>query len=380
MSEKWSLFIDKSKLKQFSDECVRCETCVETCCTYSVTDDMKMSPMGRLEILAGFYEAGEIEDADLEALYRCTECGRCDTVCTADIPISGVIADSKVALAEAGKGPLEGHRNMIRSIFEKGNAANGKSENRLDWIPETFRDKVLFEDAPVDTLLYVGCLSSFVDKETAAASLEILTRAGVPFKLMRDEFCCGIYPYNAGKLEDAEKIFTEMARRFRAYGVKKMIVPCAGCHRAFSSYYKRLLGDFDVEVIHISVVIDELIREGRLKPSGAGDRILYHDACKTGRKAGIYESPRQVLEACGYALEESSENRESASCCGSGAGVRSIDRGLSLAIGKALLAGTESDKIVSTCPFCIFNFNYSSHKGKLGKKAVHIAVAVRDSL
>lgn len=373
-------FIDKVQLADLASQCVECEECFKACCSYLSLKKNEVSPMGRLKVLSKFFDGSSIEPDELEAIYLCTECGGCDVVCSAGIPISEVIADSKIALAESGQGPLEQHQKMIQAIFDKGNAVSGKPEKRLDWIPEKYRENVKFEDAEGDTLLYVGCLSSFVDKQTASASLEILIKAGFDFKLLKDEFCCGIYPYNAGKIQEAEKIFRQMLEKFKVSGIKKMIVPCAGCYRAFSKYYPRVLGDFDIEILHISEVIIKLLRDKKITPTQGNGMVTYHDACKIGRKSGLYEEPREILSLCGYEINELKQNRENGVCCGSGSGVRSINRGLSMDIASGILADAETDSVVSMCPFCIFNFNYTAHKKSFDKKAVHISVLVRDCL
>lgn len=373
-------FINKEKLADYASQCMECGDCLEACCTWLATKNNKLSPMGRLNILSEFFDKGAISPEDLESIYLCTECGKCDMVCPAEIPISEVIADAKIAIVDSGKGPLEKHNKMIESIFKNGNAVNGKSEQRLDWIPEKYRDKVKFEDAPCDTLLYLGCLSSFVDKQTAAASFEILMKAGLDFKIFKDEFCCGIYPYNAGKIHEAEKIFQQMFDKFNQAGIKKIIVPCAGCHRAFSKYYPAVLESFDIEIVHITEVILDLILNKKINLIQKNELITYHDACKTGRKAGLYEEPRKILAMCGYEINELENNKELGTCCGSGSGVRSINRELSMDIAREILADAKASKIVSTCPFCIFNFNYTAHKKSFDKKAAHISVLVRDCL
>ena len=99
-----------------------------------------------------------------------------------------------------------------------------------------------------------------------------------------------------------------------------------------------------------------------------------------GRKFGLYDIPREILAACGVTLTELPENRDDALCCGSGAGVRSLDAALSMKIAGKVLATAKADTLVSTCPFCIFNMNYTSRKTDAGKKAVHIATLVKSAM
>ncbi|VFQ45912.1 (Fe-S)-binding protein [Desulfoluna butyratoxydans] len=372
--------IDVPALLDSTNQCIQCEACLEVCCTSDTADGPAMNPMERLTVIGRSLKGYAPLPDEVKALYYCTECGRCDTVCPQEIPISQTIADGKVMMVKKGFGPLAKHEKMIAGLLKNRNAVGKPSEERLDWVPEHLREKIRFEDAEGDTLLYVGCLSSYMDKATAAASLTILLAAGENVKLLRDEYCCGIYPYNAGKWNEAKAIFTEMAETFKKSGIKRIIVPCAGCHRAFSSYYPRLLEDFDIKVLHIAEVIKELLDAGRLTLAPKTRNVTVHDACKMGRKYGLYDIPRELLAACGATLTELPENRDHALCCGSGAGVRSLDAPLSMKIAGKVLSTAEADTLVSTCPFCIFNMNYTSRKTEAGKKAVHIATLVQSAL
>jgi Fe-S oxidoreductase len=108
--------------------------------------------------------------------------------------------------------------------------------------------------------------------------------------------------------------------------------------------------------------------------------ITYQDSCRLSRGERLVEEPREILRLCGADIMEPEKSGENMPCCGAGAGIRSIYRDLSMQIASDLLTTIPGDCIVSACPFCVFNLNYSSHKKQLSKKTVYFTNLVLKSL
>ena len=337
------------------DSCDDCKKCIDVCPTYIASGEELFSPLARLKSAKQIFEGKEVSEGIVESMYNCPECARCDEVCPKHIKISEIIALTRVELVEHGFAPLEGHKKIINGIMEKGNSVNGDPENRLDWVPDAF------EERESDTLLYLGCLPSYLVKETAKSSYLLLKAAGVDFRILADEGCCGVYLYDAGAIDQAREIFAENTRRFNDLGIKKIITPCAGCYRCFKRYYPELIEEANFEVLHVVEVLHELVKTGKLRFKTDDKVLTYHDPCRLGRKEGLYDEPRELLGACGYEIDELEENRAMGMCCGAGAGIRSIYRNLSMEIASNLL-DEASETVVTSCPFCVFNMNYASRK------------------
>jgi heterodisulfide reductase subunit D len=105
----------------------------------------------------------------------------------------------------------------------------------------------------------------------------------------------------------------------------------------------------------------ELLQEGRIELKSQGEKVTvtYHDPCHLGRELGIYQSPRDLLNALpGVTLVEMETNRETAMCCGAGGGLKSYDNERAKKIGadRVMNAELTSAEILSTaCPFCELN-------------------------
>ncbi len=356
------------------NRCNECEVCIEVCPTYTITGQFLFSPMHRLKIAKKLFEGEEVDEDMIESLYNCAECMRCETVCPEQIEITKIVGRSRSKLFERGLGPLDKHNKVIESILTKGNAVNGDPRKRLDWLPEKFPQK------KSDTLLYLGCLSSYFLKDVAASSYLVLRKLGFDFMLLEDERCCGIYLYESGRIDLAKEIFQKNVERFKSLGVREIVTPCNGCMQCFKHFYPELLGEIEFSVHHVvEVVYDSL--KGNLEVLKKIQRIVaYQDPCRLARLEGITEEPREILKWCGAELKEITENRGEAPCCGAGGGIRSVYRDLSMEMASNLLSMAKTENVVSTCPFCTFNLSYTSRKKELGKSLTYFTNLVLESL
>ena len=104
--------------------------------------------------------------------------------------------------------------------------------------------------------------------------------------------------------------------------------------------------------------MSELLRSGRLKPTGRVDaRVVYHDSCYLGRYNEIYESPRETLRSIpGLTVLEPAETRDRGMCCGAGGAqmFKEEEEGTERVNTRRTeqLLDTKPDMVASACPFC----------------------------
>ncbi|MBN1627950.1 MAG: (Fe-S)-binding protein [Deltaproteobacteria bacterium] len=356
------------------NRCIECDECMGVCPTYRATGEYRFSPRGRLESAKRLLAEDILDESMIESFYNCPKCMACEQVCPEGIETSKIVAASRNRIVEKGRGPLEPHKKIIAGILEKGNSVNGDPSKRLDWMPEPFKPH------ESETLFYAGCLPSYLVKDSAVYSYLTLKRLGVDFMMLEDEGCCGTYIYESGEVEKAKDYFLKNTERFKALGIKKLILPCNGCFKCFKYFYPEVLGSIDFEVLHVVEVLYDRLK-GQPDILRKVDReITYHDSCRLGRAEGITEEPREILEWCGASVKELPENRGNTPCCGSGGGIRSVFKDLSFDIAKDLLNKTPTEELVSPCPFCTFNLSYTAKKGALGKNVTYISKIIWESL
>ncbi|MFX0000285.1 MAG: (Fe-S)-binding protein [Candidatus Hodarchaeota archaeon] len=375
--------MEVDKLLTEVNSCIDCMDCMEVCDTYKVTHDELKSPNGRLKIAKKVFSNNQITEEEISGLYTCTLCGLCDLTCQQEIHISEVIHSSKVKLVEENKAPLEIHNKIIRGIIEKNNSVGGNPEERLNWLPDSYRLNELFEKKDSDTLLFLGCMSSFRVTESAFAPYEILKLAGYDFKILKEEPCCGEYVYSAGNLNLAKKIFQKNIELFNKIGIKNLIVTCGGCLYAFDKVYRKCSKDFNLNVRHIIEIIYELEKINKINLKPLNKIITYHDSCRVGRKyisGPLYSEPRKLLNKCALEVKEFSKNPEECPCCGAGSGIRGVDSSICIKIGEQLFNNVETKEIVTSCPLCVFNFRYVNYKNQMDKESKYITDYILDSM
>ncbi|MHA1294828.1 MAG: (Fe-S)-binding protein [Promethearchaeota archaeon] len=375
--------MDNNKILEEINSCKNCKICMEVCDTFIISQDETKSPNGRLKIALKIFQNEKISESELIGIYTCTLCAACNLVCTQKINISEIVHASKIRLAEMNIGPLEIHNKIIQGIINSDNSVGGKSEERLNWLPEKYRKREKYEQEDSDTLLFLGCMSSFRVKESASAAYLILKKANFNFKILEKEPCCGEYIYSAGKLELAKKIFRENIELFNKLGIKNLIVTCAGCLYAFNTVYRKYFSDYNLNVRHILDVIYELEKKQLIKLKPLKKSITYHDPCRLGRKHNNelrYIEPRYLLNKCGIEIKEIADDHENCPCCGAGSGIRGVDSSLCIKIGKKLFDNIETKEIVTSCPLCVFNFRYVNYKNQMDKESKYITDYILEAM
>ncbi|NVM18061.1 MAG: (Fe-S)-binding protein [Candidatus Lokiarchaeota archaeon] len=375
--------MDQNNIINSIHACKDCKTCMEYCDTFIVSNDEFKSPNGRLKIAEKVFINKEITEEELIGLYTCTLCALCDLACPQDILISEIIHYSKMKLVEQNRAPLSIHTKIIKGIIEKDNSVNGNPNERLDWLPEEYKDEEVYENKDSDTLLFFGCMSSFRVKESASAAYKILKESNYDFKIFESEPCCGEYIYSAGNLNLAKKVFQTNLELFRSKGIKNLIVTCGGCLYAFDKVYPLYFNEYKIKVRHIIDVIYELENKKKIDLTPLNKSITYHDPCRLGRKyksGPLYTEPRALLRKCGIEVKELAEEHNECPCCGAGSGIRGVDNSISIKIGKQLFDKVNTEEIVSSCPLCVFNFRYVNYKNKSDKKIKYITDYFLESL
>ncbi len=362
----------REAIKQI-DSCTNCGACLDVCQTYAATKEAILSPVRRLCTARKIFQGEEVNAAEIDSIYNCLKCGRCNAICPAGIDIAGILHQAQVKLLSQELGPLRNPNRIMDWIRELDNAFGSDPAKRWSWLPEEF------PTGESDTLLYIGCSASFAHPQAANASYRLLKELGLDFMLLRDESCCGYFYYYMGEEDLAREKFEQNVEKFKRHGIKRIITLCAGCYHNLRNWYPDLLGTLTFETIHISQLLPDLLKSRSKDLQRNRQEMTYHDPCGLGRSGGeIYQEPREALRLCGVNLLEVEQNRRLGSCCG--ALIINNFGDLAAKVSGNFLDKISTNDVVTSCPFCLLGLNYGNRKMGKGKRIRYLSEVILDSL
>ena len=199
-------------------------------------------------------------------------------------------------------------------------------------------------------LYFRGCTAREKETSIQKATEKLLDIAGVDYHILEDEKCCGSVLLRTGFFKEAQR---QIEKNTEVLKGEKIITSCAGCYKTLKDDYEGL------DVIHISQLLDELIRDGKLNLEKGELDVTYHDSCHLARHMEVFDEPRNVIGALAN-LVEMENNRENSLCCGAGGGVKSAYPEIATQMARTRIdqaMDTGCKTLVTACPFCKLNLS-----------------------
>lgn len=339
--------------------CVECGRCYDHCParnTGKLLDPKKLM----LDLRDGFLKNPDQkivgDTIDEEILWQCTSCGACTYQCPVGIDQVVPILEARRGQTAEGKVP-----HTFNTFFGNLERLQNPWAYPTPQAHEFIQDNAYPKFDGHEYLYWMGCVGRF-DLQYRKASLafkKILDAGGVSYGVLPDEKCTGDAARRAGN----EYLFTELAtanvEMLTAAGVKKIVATCPHCVRTLSEY-KDFGLDPNVEILHHSRLITELIGAGKINMKNDGDTLdtVYHDPCYLSRygQPGDIDNPRDVVaKATGHAPKEAERTRDKSFCCGAGGAMIFAEETKGTRINRdrtTELLNTGADNIAVACPFC----------------------------
>ena len=350
--------------------CIQCSRCQDACPAYETGKELSPSA---LEINKRYFinsnarsliegEAKEIPLTDWmlteEAAWSCTTCGFCVEVCpVGNEPMLDILRARQDLVMMESKFPKDAMETFDK-IENYGNPWGLSPQDREKWMDG--RDVPLIrEKKEADVLYWAGCSGAYDTrgKEISQSVVDVLNKAGVDFaSLGNEETCTGDSARRIGNEYLFQMMATKNMETFEKYKFKKIVTQCPHCLTTLKNDYSELGANLDV--VHHSQYISELIKDGKIEPEPwMDDDVTYHDPCYLGRHSGEYDAPRNVIQSImrDGKLVEMEQNKKESFCCGAGGGnmwyeIKTGERINKNRFNQAV--ETKAKTVAAACNFC----------------------------
>jgi len=350
-------------------KCNKCGFCLPSCPTYLVQKSEAYSPRGRNAITRFAIENKLDLSEDTErSIFTCLGCGACTAVCLSSVHTKDLIFQNRECQVDEGFYPRVAER-LAKTLEARRNISDDDQEDRAEW-KELIKELPdgAFEKEHADIIFFVGCVASFFPmvQKIPASMAQILQRAEVDFTILGgDEWCCGFPLVGAGMPEKLEELKEHNLKKVADVGAKTVVFTCPSCLHTWKHLY-----DTDVELMHASQLMAQLIDTGRIKLTKEIDvTATYHDPCDLGRNTGIYEEPREVIRAIpGLKFAELPMNRKFSVCCGGGGNVEMTDPELSAQVAQVKLDSIRdvgAEMVITGCQQCVRTMTTRARRQKI---------------
>ncbi len=306
------------------------------------------------ELMGNIYEEEEI--------WSCTTCGACEQECPLGIEYIDKIVDLRRGMVDEGMVP-QSLQKPLRALEKRGNPWGKMEKKRADWtkeLPEGCEVKIVGKKESADTLYFVDSITSFDDRMQAIgrATAKVLNAAGEDFGILgKAEKDSGNEVRRFGEEMLFQDLKDQNTEAILNSGASRIVTSDPHAYNALKNDYVDL-----PPVEHISQYIARQVKSGAIHlkaAEGNGKVYTYHDPCYLGRHNGVYDDPREAIDAIpGIKRVDMEKCRDRSFCCGGGGLMLFYEpeeeqRMGVLRVEMAAKAG--ANVIVTACPFCLVN-------------------------
>jgi Fe-S oxidoreductase len=322
--------------------------------TGKALDPKKLMLDLRTSLLAGTEEAVIGAVIDNEIIWQCMTCGACTYQCPVGIDQVIPIIGMRRGQVAAGEFPKT-MRPLFDNLERTGNPWKYPESQAAEFI-ETNKLPI-FENH--DVLFWLGCMGryDFYYQKVSLSMAKILDAAGISWGILENEKCTGDAARRAGNEMVFQMLAEENIETLNAAAPKLILTTCPHCMRTLKEYRDFGL-NAQIQIIHHSEYITELLRSGKLQSSaGSSNDVAYHDACYLSRYAtpNHIRYPREVIHSTGAAISETEHHGDKSFCCGAGGGLLFTEETAGERVNhrrvKELMA-TGASEVSTACPFC----------------------------
>jgi Fe-S oxidoreductase len=335
------------------NKCYGCDLCDDACPVRLFNGGDKLNII---------YNSWNNED-DGVPLYSCLTCTACTNACPQLVNYDSYV-DIRRSLIVGGPAAEIPH-TVLQAVL----AAEAEEASNEDFIP--------VEEYPISSNVgyYPGCVD-YLDQEmvfshvnegemnlgdSTTAAFTLFEEMGHDVSYLGRDFlkCCGHDQKWQGLTEVFDKLKAYNQKKIEASGIDTLVSSCAECFRTFAR-------DYELEGVKVMHTTEYLIESGfDMQLSTDATTVTYHDPCRLGRQMGVFDEPRELINAVeGVDLVEMEHHGEDAMCCGVSSMMSCNENARALRVARMEeIKSTGADTMLTSCPKCVSHFECLKFEG-----------------
>lgn len=223
--------------------------------------------------------------------------------------------------------------------------------HRYDYVEKDDAITTKSKEQKPEVVYFAGCMSHLTPN-IEKSMLDVFSASGESFVFLDQDggLCCARPILLSGDIDGACQMIAKNTEKILATGAKKLVCSCPICYKVFKDTYKLN----DVEVVHHTEYILNLMEEGRITVRKSKLHAVYHDPCELGRNSGIYTQPREILRRV-LNLDTTVYDGKEALCCGHSIAAEALPYKKRRLIAKdavAKMIEQPVDMLITACPSC----------------------------
>lgn len=275
----------------------------------------------------------------------CSLCRLCFEVCPTDLDFAAVIRDARREMVRQDRMPASAFGFPLQDLM----LAVGEDSSLVRHAPG--------EDAS-DLVFFPGCqLGASAPAHVERAYSYLLERASPRTGLLL--YCCGAPADWAGQAALLDETLSGLCERLEDLGSPRVVLACPTCETVFAA---RLPG---VETVSLWEVLRDAGLPDGVLGVGHGRRVAIHDACTARYQTEVQRAVRELVDACGYTVDELEMSRTHTECCGFGGLMLYGNPEMADVVADRRIGEDDAD-YVAYCAMCRDRF------ASRGKRAVHL--------
>jgi Fe-S oxidoreductase len=312
-----------SEVEQIIERCLgsECKQCMEGCEFLRRFCD---SPKGFAEsFLAGAFNKKP------QALFCCTLCDWCETVCPQGINVGHMCIEACQAAVVSGVAPLGGHKLVLKD------QEFVRSDQFTLAIPNP-------EKRNVRRVFFPGCHLSSYRPSLVTSTYEWLRKKDPDTGIILG--CCGAPTNGMGFMSEFKEMVAILETEVKEMGAGEIIAACPNCYRTLS---------LSSEKLNVMLLYDIMASEWDEDDIHTAEGAVFnlHDPCAGRFYTTGHDNVRSLIKLTGAEIEELSHIREDTRCCGVGGMVPYTSPELAQTITKQRAAEATQD-LLTYCASC----------------------------